>query len=529
MQTITASSIIPALRSGLYGAQGRRKPLFKVVTGVLAAEMMTFGFAPAAIAGNLPEMSSGYGPGMSVDGRTLTIDKSAGSSFTWDKGFNIGSDYTVQFQGIGVAMNKDTSGSLSSIFGSLFSDGAVYILNPNGILFGSSAVVDVHGLVAAAVGAVSGGPDGMTFSKLGSGSVINQGAISAGDFAYLVGKSVVNSGSISAKDVALAAFGGTGADSLTIASAANGAKITFNIPEGVVAEDDGDDADGGEVTVSGTITGIENETTRNGGRTPRSTVTGSGTDPSEEYSNIAMAGESIKIDRDITGKNVKIAGNKYVYIGTKTDTDSSKITVTAAGSKDEGNGNIDIFDSVGNVYVYGDLKANNNIKVTATGEGLPSNQQKPSVIIGGGARNVSIVAGGDIKIEGNKSAQLLTGTMTANGGTVTMSGKEYVAVNGGVKGKDVTLETTDANAKTLSTAVGGHGAGTAAGVIVLDSGSVEATRKLEITSQGAIEADGALTAKNATLTANAGGITAVNENNDFGTVSAISTPNEEFD
>ncbi|MBQ6248348.1 MAG: filamentous hemagglutinin N-terminal domain-containing protein [Kiritimatiellae bacterium] len=247
MKTTSFESLVKTADLRLYGTFRRRTLFFKVLSAVLALQMFFVGAVPfsAVAGGNLPEMSGGYKTGMNVDGNTLTITGAAGSSFNWDRGFNIGADYTVQFQGIGTAVNKDTSGSRSDIFGALKSDGAVYILNPNGILFGSSARVDVHGLVAAAAGSVSGGPDNMTFSKLGSGSVVNQGRISAGEFAYLVGKSVENRGSISAGTVALAAFGGKGADSLTIASSPNGAKITFHIP-GETDEADGDDAEDGE-------------------------------------------------------------------------------------------------------------------------------------------------------------------------------------------------------------------------------------------------------------------------------------------
>ena len=215
-----------------YGSNRKRTFLFKGIISLLIIEMFFIGAFPmTVIAGNLPEMSGGYKHGMTVNGQTLTIDASAGNRFVWDHGFNIGADYSVRFEGIKTAINKDTSGNLSSILGSLYSDGAVYLLNPNGILFGAGSKVNVRGLVAAAVGDVEESPDGLIFSKLGTGTVINEGNISAGDFAYLVGSSVKNSGAIQASEIALAAYGNKGADSVIIASHENGAVITFNLSD----------------------------------------------------------------------------------------------------------------------------------------------------------------------------------------------------------------------------------------------------------------------------------------------------------
>ena len=106
MNNFKAEAITAIMRRRLYAKGMRRTPLFKAITGVLAVNMTFMGMAPVALAGNLPEMTSGYGPGMTVDGNKLTIDSTAGSSFTWDQGFNIGQGYSVEFNGISVAVNK---------------------------------------------------------------------------------------------------------------------------------------------------------------------------------------------------------------------------------------------------------------------------------------------------------------------------------------------------------------------------------------------------------------------------------------
>ena len=402
MNNFKAEAITAIMRRRLYAKGMRRTPLFKAITGVLAVNMTFMGMAPVALAGNLPEMTSGYGPGMTVDGNKLTIDSTAGSSFTWDQGFNIGQGYSVEFNGISVAVNKDTSGNLSSIMGSLFSSGAVYILNPNGILFGSSAVVDVQGLVAAAVGSVGKGPEGdFIFSKLGSGNVVNQGKISAGDFAYLVGKSVENSGSISAKEVALAAFGGTGADSLTIASAGNGAKITFNIPEGAIA-----DGSGGEVISKGEIKGSQEGSIdiHNAGvinRAMATPITYNGDDVE-----INIAGANVEIESAAIGKKVTITGTKSVFIGTTAGDD------------------VEVKATDGNVIVtaYDDLTVYDGAKIEAIKDQSD---------------------GGDVSLTAENGTITLGGTITANGGagelTLNAGTKAIEQTGGTITAGDTTL------------------------------------------------------------------------------------------
>ncbi len=503
MQTIKAASAISMMRSRLYGKGRARTPLFKAITGVLAAEMTLMGLTPAVMAANLPQSSAGYGAGMNVSGQKLTIDgaQGAGSSFTWDQGFNIGQGYTVQFQNIAAAVNKDTSGQLSSILGNLFSDGAVYILNPNGILFGPSAVVDVHGLIAAAVGSVGKGPDGeFVFSKLGSGNVVNQGSISAGDFAYLVGRSVENSGSISAANVALAAFGGTGADSITIASTESGAKITFQIPEGAIAEAGEDD--GGEVAVSGTITGIQNEQASANGGARRAAAT---TPDLNEYTddgnnikmNVSMYAGAVKIEENLEANNVDITATKYINVGREDGTVEASITSDNA---------ISLKSTGGNVNIWGDLTANNG-KIDLVAESA-----EKSVKIGNENNAVTVSAtGGDITLDGNKSAQLLSGTITADG-KVTMKAGEYIVVNGDVtaSGDDVTLETTVEDKLTAnlpsyeanSEAYPQFAAGQAAGVNVL-GGTIQGAN-VTINSKGSIQ-----TAKDTKIEATAGNVSLV--------------------
>ena len=87
-----------------------------------------------------------YGPNQ------LTIKQNAGSAiFNWQS-FNITAGNTVQFvqpSNSSVALNRIFDPNLTTIAGTLKANGQVYLINPNGILFGSGAQVDVGGLIAS--------------------------------------------------------------------------------------------------------------------------------------------------------------------------------------------------------------------------------------------------------------------------------------------------------------------------------------------------------------------------------------------
>lgn len=71
----------------------------------------------------------------------------------WDS-FDIGANASVEFKQPGsdsVAVNLIDQQTPSTILGNLQANGSVYLINPNGVLFGEGARVDVRGLVAAAM------------------------------------------------------------------------------------------------------------------------------------------------------------------------------------------------------------------------------------------------------------------------------------------------------------------------------------------------------------------------------------------
>jgi len=114
--------------------------------------------------------------------------------------FNIGTVETVRFlqpDSASRVLNRITGSRPTLIEGAVQSNGKLYFVNPHGIHFAGSAMVDVGGLYAAA-GQISddnflNGVD--RFTNL-SGAVINDGTIN-GQQVHMMGRQVVNNGTIS--------------------------------------------------------------------------------------------------------------------------------------------------------------------------------------------------------------------------------------------------------------------------------------------------------------------------------------------
>jgi len=81
----------------------------------------------------------------------MQVINSPGAIIHWDS-FSLGAGKTVRFDQLtanSAVLNRVTGGRASEIFGTLQSNGRVFLINPNGILFGRGARVDTAGLVAS--------------------------------------------------------------------------------------------------------------------------------------------------------------------------------------------------------------------------------------------------------------------------------------------------------------------------------------------------------------------------------------------
>jgi len=158
-------------------------------------------------------------------GNTTTVNQSSQNlSLSWQS-FNTNGSETVNFvqpSSSAIAVNRifDTNGT--QFMGKLNANGQVYLINPNGVLFGAGSQVNVGGLVASTLDVDDAAASGAArrFSGAGTGGIVNQGSITAANGGYVafIGNSVSNQGAINAPQGAVAL--GAGRD-VTLSFAGN--------------------------------------------------------------------------------------------------------------------------------------------------------------------------------------------------------------------------------------------------------------------------------------------------------------------
>ena len=157
-------------------------------------------------------------------GNTTTIRQDSPTlTLNWQS-FNIAPNQSVDFlqpSSSAIAVNRIFSTTPSEIYGHLDANGQVWLINPNGILFGQRAQVNVGGLVASTLDLDNSTltSNNRSFSGSGKGSVINEGTIitANGGYAALIGNQVSNRGLINAQ-LGTVALGGGSAVTLTFSN-----------------------------------------------------------------------------------------------------------------------------------------------------------------------------------------------------------------------------------------------------------------------------------------------------------------------
>jgi len=198
----------------------RRRSRVNGHAAAVAALGLSLGLASAAFAGPTGgQITAGSGQ-ITRSGTTTTIQQNSQNlSLGWQS-FDVGSQETVNFvqpNASSLAINRIFSASASEILGHLHSNGQVWLINPNGVLFGEHAQVNVGGLVASTLDTVGDDSNGsQKFSGNSQAAVVNRGTITAanGGYVALLGHQVFNQGVISAQ-LGTVALGAGSAQTLT--------------------------------------------------------------------------------------------------------------------------------------------------------------------------------------------------------------------------------------------------------------------------------------------------------------------------
>ncbi|MCC7701095.1 filamentous hemagglutinin N-terminal domain-containing protein [Janthinobacterium sp. GW460P] len=175
-------------------------PLRRTALALLLAGC--FGAAQANPA--LPQVVNGQAT-FSQQGNIFSITNTPNTIINWQS-FSIHAGEITRFiqqNGNSAVLNRITGQDPSKILGALESNGKVFLINPNGIVFGQGAKVDVNGLVASSLGMSNedflAGKRQFTAGGV-AGGVSNAGLINAGKGGQvlLIAPNVENTGIITA-------------------------------------------------------------------------------------------------------------------------------------------------------------------------------------------------------------------------------------------------------------------------------------------------------------------------------------------
>jgi trimeric autotransporter adhesin len=360
------------------------------------------------------QVTAGSGS-VSQSGTTTTVTQSSQNlSLSWSS-FNTTSNETVTFiqpSTSSIAVNRISDTSATQFYGQLNANGQVYLINPNGILFGAGSQINVGGLVASTLDISDASLTSATrnFSGTGSGSIINQGTINAANGSYVafIGNTVSNQGTINAPSGAVAL--GAGSDVTLSFSSDSLVKLQINQSTLDNLAENGSliKADGGAVWLSAgakdaVLASVVNNT---GIIQARSVQNVDGTIVLEAGS-AGTASNSGTLDASgvstgETGGTVKVLGGTVNLLAT------SAIDV----SGDAGGGTALIG---GNFHGTG---TEQNAKTTTVDAGATINAD---AITTGNGGNVAVWSDGTTQFNGSITAR--GGSTSGNGGQVETSGK----------------------------------------------------------------------------------------------------------
>jgi len=142
------------------------------------------------------------------NGNTLNIANSNGTIINWQS-FSIGAGEVTRFlqpSAASAVLNRVVGGNLSTIYGTLQSNGQVFLINPSGVLIGAGGIVNTAGFVAstldvsdAAFSQYASGSGQLQFLGNSNASVQNLGTIYSRDGnIFLIAQQVDNGGLLSA-------------------------------------------------------------------------------------------------------------------------------------------------------------------------------------------------------------------------------------------------------------------------------------------------------------------------------------------
>ncbi|ENN3860796.1 filamentous hemagglutinin N-terminal domain-containing protein, partial [Escherichia coli] len=185
---------------------GPRRGIRSLTLSLLSGMIM---MAHPVMAAGLPtggQIVAGSGSIQTPSGSQMNIYQNSQNMVASWNSFDIGKGNTVQFyqpDSSAVALNRVVGGGESQIMGNLKANGQVFLVNPNGVLFGKDSVVSTAGFVASTRDISNDDFMNRRYTFSGSAEqgaeIVSQGSLTtnAGGYIVLAADKVRNSGTIS--------------------------------------------------------------------------------------------------------------------------------------------------------------------------------------------------------------------------------------------------------------------------------------------------------------------------------------------
>ena len=391
-----------------YRSRNNARPSIRVLKPAVLAVALGCTAQVAAVEGGAIVAGNG---GIATQGRNTVVSQASDRMVVNWKNFDIARNQSVEFRQPGArsaVLNRVTSASPTEILGALKANGQVFVVNPQGVMFGRTAKVDVGSLVASALdtsadqfmaggvqfpgnarpGSDIGLPRYVVLEGTGAGSVRNEGAITAREGVVLAGPKVANQGTIRARNVALQAGSG-----VAVSMGGFGFMVTPTIGQlDALAENSGTIiANGGNIALSAAAKGtLLGDVVRNTGRleATRANAVGGRIELTAPMDGAISIGGKVRGDRvmanttpfvyatdvphpglDYTGELAKHGHDIRVENGARvtsaSHTEFGAVNDIAVNGRIEG-GSVDLWAG-GNVSTQAPIRVTGNVKVQAYG------------------------------------------------------------------------------------------------------------------------------------------------------------------
>jgi filamentous hemagglutinin family protein len=362
-------------------------------------------------------------------GATVINQASQNLQLNWNS-FNVGANESVQFNqpsSKATAFNRILDQNPSQIFGRIDANGQVVLVNPNGLLIGRTAQLNVNSLVVSSLDAIdfdaASGRYRFSTARSETGAVVNDGTITAGPggSVTLLGGRVSNTGSI------VADYG-------TVNLAAGRAATIDLAGDGLLRLEVGSDLISNS---SGAANAVENSGAiqANGGQV---LLTSSAMD--SVFTNLINNTGVVRANRiDNSGGTIRLIGPEGMVLSSGTLDASAGDDVSTGGSVAVlgdrvgmlGNAVVDVSGATGGgtALIGGDFQGSNpevlNATRTYVSSGATLNADAGTQGDGG---RIIVWANGSTRYDGSLSAR--GGSLWGNGGFAEVSGKGNLSFNG---------------------------------------------------------------------------------------------------